>query len=80
MYCWNNNIIFNLNDQNIDQKHFEIFIGSRSEINLIRKRNLDMLSKTAENNSKFHLKFLLNGWKREIPQFHSKRQKINDIH
>ena len=30
-------------------QHFEIFVGSRWKLNLMRKRNLDMLSKTSEN-------------------------------
>ena len=57
-------------------QHFEIFVGSGSKLNLMRKRNLDDVDKNNRKLSKFHLKFLSSGWKREIPQIPSKKTEI----
>ena len=34
-------------------QHFDIFVGSRLKLNLMRKRKLETLSKNTENDSKF---------------------------
>ena len=61
-------------------QHFEIFVASRLKLNLVRKRNLDMLSKQQKTTPKFIWNFCRMYGKEKFLNSIQKRQEINDIH